>query len=338
MRYLSYLKERLWSVIWLFFWLFTVDTFLMTLKGSLWLGVYIDITAVVSFFLVKWIEFHKYSRYFAELEKMTEELDKTFLLPEMMDKGHTQEEKAFYSIAKDMEKSMTEHVNSYKFSNREYKEYIEMWIHEVKIPIATAKLVLENHKSDYSVSLDEEIRKIENYTEQALFYARSNYVEKDYRISSISLQETVHQVLLRNKRELIVHHVQLNLHDLDVKILSDGKWLTFLLGQILSNSIKYTGDAVLSIEMYAKKNNEAVELHIKDNGIGIARKDLPRVFEKGFTGSNGRGNTKSTGIGLYLCKKLCERLKHKITIDSDGFSGCEVTIGFPKTSYYDMFS
>lgn len=338
MRYVIYLKERAYSIIWLFFWLFTVDIFLLTQKGSLWLGIYIDVTAVISFLLIKWIEFRRIANYMMELENLTEGLDKRFLMPEMMDEGHTQEENAFFNIAKDMEKSMAECVNSYKFSNREYKEYIEMWIHEVKIPIATAQLVLANHQNEYSDSIAEELRKIEDYTEQALFYARSSYVEKDYRISDISLKEAVHEVVLRNKRNLIMEHAQMNLHDLDVTVLSDGKWLRFLLGQILSNCLKYKGNSTLSIEVYVKKNKELTELHIKDNGIGIAKKDLPMVFEKGFTGSNGRSNVKSTGIGLYLCKKLCDRLEHSITIDSDGVNGCEVVIGFPKTSYYDMFS
>ncbi len=130
----------------------------------------------------------------------------------------------------------------------------------------------------------------------------------------------------------------MNLHDLDKAVLSDGKWLGFIISQILSNSLKYASGDTLSIEIYATSNETCVELHMKDNGMGISRKDLPLVFEKGFTGSNGRGNVKSTGIGLYLCKKLCNRLGHSISILSDEGSGCEVIIGFSKTSFYDTLS
>lgn len=338
MRYIEYLKEKWNIIIWLIFWLFTVDVFLMTFRGSLWLGIYIDITALISFLLLSFMEYYKSKQYITELIQLVDGLDKKYLLPEIMSKGDKQVEKQIYWVVKEMGKAMTEYVNSYKYSNREYKEYIEMWIHEVKIPIATAKLVLANHKSEYAESVEEELHKIENFTEQALFYARSSYVEKDYLISNISLQEIVHGVLLRNKRSLILCHTQMNLHDLDKSVLSDGKWLGFIISQILSNSLKYASGDVLSIEIYATSNETCVELHVRDNGIGISPKDLPLVFDKGFTGSNGRVNVKSTGIGLYLCKKLCTRLGHSISIISEEGSGCEVIIGFSKTSFYDTLS
>lgn len=338
MRYITFLKEKWYIIIWLLFWLFTVNVFLMTFRDSLWLGIYIDVTALVSFLLLSFMEYYKSKKYFNELKQLADNLDKKYLLPEIMSKGHDQAEKEIYWLIKDMGKAMTEHVNSYKYSSREYKEYIEMWIHEVKIPIATAKLVLANHKSDYTESVEEELQKIENFTEQALFYARSSYVEKDYLISNISLQEIVHGVLLRNKRSLILCHTQMNLHDLDKSVLSDGKWLGFIISQILSNSLKYASGDTLSIEIYAVSNETCVELHMKDNGIGISPKELPLVFDKGFTGNNGRGNVKSTGIGLYLCKKLCNRLGHSISVLSNEGSGCEVIIGFSKTSFYDTLS
>lgn len=338
MRFITYLRERTWKTVWLLLWLFFVNVFLLTYKRSLPFILYIDVTAFVSFVLMNWIEFQGKKKYYEEIQQIEESLDKKFLLPEMMIKAKNLEEQQIYSIMKEMSKSMTEYVNEYKYSNREYKEFIEMWIHEVKIPIATAKLVAENHKSDISKSINEELKKIEDYTEQALFYARSSYVEKDYLISEVSLQEVVHQMLLRNKRNLIEKKAKMNLHDLDRIVLSDGKWLGFILNQILSNCIKYSKEEHLAIEMFAQERDGVMELHVKDNGIGIRREDLPMVFEKGFTGINGRRREKTTGIGLYLCKKLCSRLGHEIHIVSEEGSGCEVILFFSKTDFYDALS
>lgn len=335
MRYLAYLREKSWKFVWLFIWLLTINVFLLTYRGSLWLSLYIDITAFISFFIVNYISYSQKKRYYQDMEQLIDQLDQKYLLPEMIDKGKTQEEQQIYQIIKEMGKSMSGQVNAFKYANREYKDYIEMWIHEVKIPIATAKLVLENHKNEVALSVDEELKKIEDYTEQALFYARSNYVEKDYMISQISLKEAVHQLLMRNKRNLIERNAQINIHDLDKTVLSDGKWLGFILNQILSNSIKYTGNSSLQLELYADENNGQINLHVKDNGIGVTLNDLPMVFEKGFTGTNGRKTMKSTGLGLYLCRKLCNRLGHKIQLISDGVNGSEVIISFSRTSFYD---
>lgn len=335
MRYFTYLREESWKFVWLFLWLLTINVFLLTYRGSLWLSLYIDSTAVIGFFIIHYISYSHKKKYFQDIEQLIDQLDKKYLLSEMIGKGKTQEQQQIYQIVKEMGKSMSGQVNAYKYANREYKEYIEMWIHEVKIPIAAAKLVLANHKNEVSLSVEEELKKIEDYTEQALFYARSNYVEKDYLISWISLKEAVHQMLMRNKRNLIEGNAQINIHDLDKTVLSDGKWLGFILNQVLSNSIKYAGDITLQLELYADENNGQINLHLKDNGIGVIPEDLLLVFEKGFTGTNGRMTTKSTGLGLYLCRKLCDRLGHKIQLLSDGANGSEVIISFSRTNFYD---
>lgn len=337
MQFITYLKERIYQMIWLAIWLFTVDMFLLTYYGSLPLGVYINVTAIFSYFLINYMEFYRTKTYFDELTDLNDSLDKKYLLPELMKKGKRQEERQFYDLVKDMGKSMTEHVNEFKYSNREYKEYIEMWIHEVKIPIATASLVLANHKNEISSSIEEELNKIEGYIEQALFYARSNYVEKDYRITDVSLKDVVHQVLLKNKRNLIEKRAKMNLHGLDTFVLSDSKWLGFIINQLISNAIKYAKEE-LSIEIYAEEQDGICSLHVKDNGVGIRQEDLPFVFEKGFTGNNGRKKEKSTGIGLYLCEKLCGRLGHKIVLQSEEDNGCEVIVYFTKTDFYDTVS
>lgn len=159
-------------------------------------------------------------------------------------------------------------------------------------------------------SIDEELDKVENYIEQALFYARSNTVEKDYYIKKVKLQDIVNESIKRNKNILIEEKVIIDLHDLENDVNTDSKWVVFILNQLIQNSVKYRkNDINLQLEIYSEKKKENVNLYIKDNGIGVKSGEIERIFEKGFTGTNGRlSNKKSTGIGLYLCKNLCEKL------------------------------
>ena len=233
---------------------------------------------------------------------------------------------------------MLENVNKYKYMLEDYKEYIELWIHEIKYPIATSKMVIENNKSEVTKSIDEEIEKIENYIEQALFYARSSTVEKDYYIRKTSLQQIVNESIKKNKNILIAKKISLNIHNIENNVNTDSKWIVFILNQIIQNSIKYMKNSEPSqIEIYAKQQKENVILYVKDNGIGIKRGEITRVFEKGFTGTNGREtNKKSTGIGLYLCKKLCNKLGIAIELNSQQNEGTEVRLVFPKGSYVEI--
>ena len=244
------------------------------------------------------------------------------------------EGKILKEILQETGKSMLENVNYYKHIQEDYKEYIELWIHEIKIPIATSKMIIENNKTKWTKSIEEELDKVENYTEQALYYARSNAVEKDYIITKTNLKEIVNNAILKNKSTLLNSKVILELNDLEKEVYTDSKWATFILNQIIQNSIKYARDDNKKIELFAREKNDKVILYIKDNGIGIKKGEITRVFEKGFTGDNGRlMGKKSTGIGLYLCKKLCDRLGLGIELNSEKDKGTEVRLIFPKNSY-----
>lgn len=199
-------------------------------------------------------------------------------------------------------------------------------------------MVIENNKNPVTKSIGEEIDKIENYIEQALFYARSNVVKKDYYIKKCNLREIVDESIKKNKNILMQEKTKVNLHDLDVKVNTDNKWIVFILSQILQNSNKYRKqESDLEIEFYAKEKKENVILWIRDNGIGIQKGEITRVFEKGFTGTNGRmSNKKSTGIGLYLCKKLCDKLGIAIELNSTQNQGTEIRLVFPQGSYMNM--
>ncbi|MEG1009009.1 MAG: ATP-binding protein [Clostridia bacterium] len=183
-------------------------------------------------------------------------------------------------------------------------------------------------------SINEEIEKIENYAEQVLYYARSNNVEKDYIIKKVLLSDIINNVIKKNKKSLISKNISINIDNLNEYVNTDLKWIEYIINQIIINSIKYSKPDNNSINIFSNKNNDSISLHIKDSGIGIKSKNLSKVFDKGFTGENGRIIKESTGMGLYLCKKLCDKLNHNILINSNGI-GVEVIIVFPINSFVE---
>lgn len=197
-------------------------------------------------------------------------------------------------------------------------------------------MIIENNKNDVTKSIDEELEKIENYIEQALFYARSNNANKDYYIKKINIKEIVSETIKKNRTILIHEKVLVNIHDLDIEVNTDKKWIVFILNQIIQNSIKYKKqEGILELEIYAKQGKEKAILCVKDNGIGIKKEETKKVFEKGFTGTNGRlSGKKSTGIGLYLCKNLCNKLGIGIELSSSENEGTEISLVFPRNSLY----
>ncbi len=199
-------------------------------------------------------------------------------------------------------------------------------------------MVIENNKNEVTQSIDEELDKVEDYIDQVLFYARSNTVEKDYYIKECNLKDIVNESIKKNKSTLIQNKILINIHDLNETIYTDSKWIHFILNQIIQNSVKYKKqDNNSEIEIYSKQGKENIILYIKDNGIGIKKEEITRVFEKGFTGTNGRlQNKKSTGIGLYLCKKLCDKLGIAIELNSAQNQGTEVRFVFPKGTHTNI--
>ncbi|HHX62582.1 MAG TPA: hypothetical protein GX707_17995 [Epulopiscium sp.] len=211
----------------------------------------------------------------------------------------------------------------------DYREYIETWVHEIKTPIASARLIIENNQNEVTKNIHHEIEKVEEYIEQVLYYARSNNVSKDYMIKEISLRALVRNVIKRNSRSFINKKVAIDIEAIEGTVYGDAKWLEFILNQVIGNSIKYMREEQGKVKIYTVKNENNIVLTLKDNGIGIIEHDLNRVFEKGFTGNNGRLFGKSTGIGLYLCKKLSDQLGLGLNLTSQIGEGTKVSIIFP---------
>ena len=335
MKFKDFIKEKMILIIGTILALVSVEILLLAYNISILIRLYCAFIVVFVVALAILIEYKKKKVYYDQLIKNMEDLREKYLISEIIKTPNFIEGKILKDILQDTGKSMIENVNYYKNIQEDYKEYIEMWIHEVKIPIAASKLIIENHKNEITKSIDEELDKVENYTEQALFYARSNAVEKDYIINKTNLKEIVNGAILKNKTTLLNEKVSIELTNLkNEEIYTDSKWAIFIINQIIQNAIKYSKENEKRIEISSKEKNEKVILYIKDRGIGIKKGEITRVFERGFTGENGRIiGEKSTGIGLYLCKKLCDKLGLGIELNSEKDNGTEVRIIFPKNSY-----
>ena len=334
MSFKEYIKDKIIYILVLLFVVVTSEILLIPFNIHKFVKVYIKVVPILMFSICFFIEYYKKNKYYNNLKNKLEELEEKYLIAEIIETSNFSEGKILKEVLQETGKSMLENVNEYKHLSEDYKEYIELWIHEVKMPIATGKMIIENNKNEVTESIDEELDKIENYVEQALFYARSNVSEKDYYIKKQNLKDIVNTTILKNKRSLLQNKVKLNLHELDVHVYTDSKWCTFIISQILQNAVKYSKDNNKEIEMFSVNNKENTILYIRDNGIGIKKGEITRAFEKGFTGTNGRiAGKKSTGMGLYLCKKLCNKLGLRIELNSRESIGTEIRIVFPKSSF-----
>lgn len=338
MKFGEFIKEKILLIFLVLFIIASSEILLLPYPQiEIFVRLYIAICPVIIIGIDIVLEYRKKSNFYNVLKNNLEKLDTKYLISEIINTPDFIEGKILKNTIQETGKSMLENVNSYKQLQEDYKEYIELWIHEIKIPIATSKLIIENNKNEITKSIDEELDEIENYTEQALFYARSNTVNKDYVVTKSNLQEIVNGAILKNKSALLSSKTSIELHDLEREVYTDSKWAVFIINQIIQNAIKYSKIKDRKIEIYAISKRENVVLYIKDNGIGIKKGEITRVFEKGFTGENGRTiNKKSTGIGLYLCKKLCDKLGLGIELNSEKDIGTEVRIIFPKSSFMNL--
>ncbi len=259
------------------------------------------------------------------------DLEEKYYISEMLHKDDSIEGYPYYYVLKEACKAMNDKISNIEKNERDYEEYIESFAHEIKTPIAAISLYAENKEDE---TLKYEIRKIEEYVEQILYYARSDTAEKDYFVKKIKLNEIIHPLILKNKDVLLNNHIKLNVHDLEVLVYTDEKWLSFMISQVLNNAIKYLDKDKKEIEIYSEVKDNQVVLVILDNGCGIRASDAPRVFDKGFTGSN-RKMEYATGIGLYLVKKLSEKLDIKVSIDSKYQEYTKVSFVFLKSKFHD---
>ena len=325
----DYLRDRLlfllinfmlFAIVWGIMLLMDIGANIILLVFCIWF------LPIFSFIILEYI---KQKRFYTEVTNIMEDLDKKYLLSEIIREPNFVEGRFLYDVLKQGNKDMHENVKKYRDMESEYREYIETWVHEIKTPIASARLIIDNNPNEVTRNINYEIKRVEEYIEQGLYYSRSNNVSRDYIIKEVDLTSLVRNVVKRNSRDFISKRISIDIEAVEGKVYGDVKWLEFILNQVIGNSIKYIKEKNGKVKVYTVKNQNNIVLIVEDNGIGIEDKDINRVFEKGFTGENGRKFGKSTGIGLYLCKKLVKQLGLGINITSKFGEGTKVSIIFP---------
>lgn len=334
MKLSKYIIDKMYAVIIYGVSYLIILLMLLAFKVDKPLIIAISIVMLITMMMIFIIDFVRKKKFYNELINNAEQLDKKYLVLETIKKPRFYEGELLYETMHDINKSMAENVNEYRRSIDDFKDYIEMWIHEIKIPIASLTLIMHNHYHDGRVN--NQVKRIEQYTEQVLYYVRSENAHKDYLINETNLNKVIAGAAMNNKDYLLENKIEFSVTGCDVAVLTDSKWLEFILNQIMSNSIKYKRDEQAKIAISAEEDGDEVTLSIYDNGMGIQEIDLPKVFEKSFTGYNGRIKSKSTGMGLYIAKQLCSKLGHTIKIESKINEYTKVSIIFNKGRYYDV--
>ena len=332
MRISSYLENKIFYI------LFQVSTIII-ISLLLFLAeiqmFYIALIIIISSsLLVCYLlcDYHIKKKKYIQITNLVDELDDKYFISEIIPKSSNIENKAYIYALKQACKSMNDKISKLEQENLDYREYIESLAHEIKTPISALSLLFDNNNDKIS---KKELDKIDMYIDQVLYYARSENPEKDYFIKELDLSDVVHKVLLKYRIYLLDEKISVQVNNLDKIIYTDEKWLIFIISQIIQNSIKYIDKKDKKIEIYTTENKDNVKLIIKDNGCGIKDSDLTRVFEKGFTGSN-RTKSKSTGIGLYLSKKICNKLGLEINIYSKYKEWTKLEIIYPKSNFNKM--
>ena len=329
--FLEYLEEKIF---------FIISSLLFTILLSIYLlliGINVGIVILLAILIIAFILISLLVSYilikkrYVKIVNLVDSLDEKYLIKEVIDKPKNLENKAYYYALDKACKALNDKLSEVENSKEEYLDFLDSFIHEIKTPISALSLYADNNNDE---RVKEEVLKISRLVDKMLFYARSDVVEKDYFIKEVTLADLVHPVLLEYKNYLLNYHIKVEVKNLDnLVVYTDIKWLNFIIGQILSNSLKYQNkkERIVRIKGIDDKNN--IKLVIYDNGVGIKESDLSKVFFKGFTGSN-RSKKNASGIGLYLTKKLCDKLGIDIKIESVYLKYTKVIITFPKGNYF----
>ena len=317
----SYLKKNI--KVYILFVVFIAIFFIMfylynlPLEALIYTGSFCFLTALIASFL----DFVNYRESYKKLKFLEQNiLNDLDALPKSLDIRIDYYHKIIEKLYEELEKLTQEN----RQKNTDMVDYYSMWVHQIKTPIAAMNFLLDNEEVDQK-NLQQELFKIERYVEMVLTYIRLDSISSDYVITKINLDEVVKDSVKKYATIFINKKIKLNYVSHETMVISDKKWLSFAFEQILGNSVKYSSaGGEITIETCENK------LVIEDKGIGIKEEDLPRIFEKGFTGFNGRYEKKSSGLGLYLCKKTLDKLGHHIEISSKVGEGTRVEITFPK--------
>ena len=320
MKFKDYFLNKITEILGTFFVLFLMLEFLYIIGNTFSVVFMIGVVIAILIMTKYLMDWYRKKKYFEIITERVKDLKEPWLIAELLPVSYTIEDEIYQELLRKVGSSAIEEIHKIEDEQKEYEDYIEQWIHEVKTPITSIHLMLENRISEnpgLKRDLNVELSRLENDVELALYYARSEQIYRDYLIQKLNVRKVLLKVVNKNRTVIMNSSVAIDL-DCDEALYAygDEKWLVFMLTQVLLNAIKYKAEADAKVVMRAKRDNKRIVLNIIDNGKGIKKEELTRIFDKGFTGSNGRDNEKSTGMGLYLVHKLCEKLEIDIKADS----------------------
>lgn len=292
------------------------------------------------------LDYLRRRRYYRRLAALAEGLareGRAYLAAELAEEPACAEERVFQEALRLGSKSMADELARMRADQRAYRDYVETWVHEVKTPIAAARLAAANDPCPVAEAMDVELGRVEGFVDQALYYARSTSLDRDFQVREVVLADVARAAVRSCARTLIDAGVAPELTDLDLTVRADPKWLEFCLRQVLVNAAKYRRDAdalagePARVRLWARRRQTGLdawetELFVEDNGVGIPACDLARVWDRGFTGENGRRYARSTGIGLYLVRELCAKMGLGVSCDSEPGAWTRVSVTFPDSA------
>ena len=333
MKLRDYLKDKIIIIVLVILTYFIILSFMIGFKIINEFQICFTVIYFLLFIILFLYDYLRKYFFYKDMLSKLDMLDEKYLICELVSKPNFLDGEILYQMLYEINKSMNENIRDYRSKINDFKEYVELWIHEVKIPLSA--LILYTHNKKTSKALVKEINKVDNYLEQILYYIRSENTEVDYIIKEVDLNKVIREVMLKNKDVLLERNIDIISDVNNIKVLTDYKWLEFMINQVISNSMKYMRDIEnKKIEIQAYKEDQHIVLEILDNGMGIPKSDIPRVFNKTFTGQNGRKVPGSTGMGLYIVSNLCKKLGHKIEIESIEGEYTKVKFVFDDNLFY----
>ena len=332
MKFNIYLEDKIFYILFQLTMIIIISLFMVAASIPLFYVFLIIMISLLALIIYLIIDYLILKKKYNQIVDLVDSLDEKYFISEIIPRSLNLENKAYIYALKKACKSMNDKVSNLEKENLDYREYIESFAHEIKTPISALSLIFDENKDLVS---KRELDKIDLYVDQMLYYARSENPEKDYFVKKMKLSEVIHKVVIKYKNYLLDKKITLNVENLDYDVFTDEKWIVFIISQLIQNSIKYADKKKKQIDIKAIEEKNSTTLVIYDNGCGIKESDLPRVFEKGFTGSN-RNKSNSTGIGLYLSKKIATSLGLEIQIQSKENNYTKVNIIFPKSKIHNM--
>lgn len=341
MSFFKYLKDKRFFFI-LYFMLMLFVSLIMVVNDMrnliLQNLLYTHVIGLLFVSLYITIGYYYRRSFYVEINNLIENQQKDF--PVEMLKPQNYEQALYVKMIKRLNDNHSKQLQQLIEEKVDHQDFIMSWIHEVKLPIAASRLLLENSTGktvDFLVDkFEDELNKIDNYVEQALYYSRIDSFSKDYFITDVQLNQIIKHSVKKYAKLFIAKRIHFHMKEEQQFVQSDSKWLAFILDQITANALKYVNEEG-EISFCFEEDSREKRLLIQDTGIGIKQEDIHRVFERGFTGSTGRIHIRSTGMGLYLAKQMALKLGHDISIQSQKGRYTRVTIHFPKIRNYHQF-